>query len=868
LKKTLSLLLAVILLLSCMLITPQTVSAAEKKNESRAIAIVFDNSGSMYMNGRMWWSQAIYSMEVFASMLNDGDVLQIYPMWPIDVNGQEYSMEKPYTVNSKEEAHAIREIHTKYPNDTPIETIDCAATGVAKLSQDKKYMIVLTDGTDFYENGKTLGSGEPTRKKLDARFDQYANENLTVMYLGIGQDVTMPAKAESEYFVKRQAADSKNVLSTLTEMCNIIFVRDTMKEEIGGKKYLDKTNKTIYTDVSLKKVIVFVQGKGISDLKLSGAGLGTMDGSPIAVQHPKARSNDRYKDCVTDTDLAGMMVTYTDCSVGESGESTYNIEFSGTATSIEVYYEPDVDMSFIFTDGFGNKVNPNDALYEGDYMVSYGMKDGKTGQLVNSPLLGSTKYSGNCTITKADGTTDPRTINTDKSGVEKVSLKMNDTFDAELTVTYLNGYTITKRSVDFGWPEGGLKIVPRPAGDLRLEITGGPQGAIDLQEVEESEPFIVKVFFKDQQLTGEELKKVEPLKWSADFSNAGLEEIRDADDHIKLKLHYKDPAVPKDTKPGKCEFFVSTSYTAEASETSVAQAQISYEIIDTAQPLQLRVMLNTNYYVISKLGESAPINVMFTMGDAPLTAEQYARLKDHIVVDCGGIDYELIYNDADSSVSIQFKNTEGIAKGKYNIKVSATYIDRIGREFPAEGSGAITLNNMALWLKWVIGLGILLVLILLIWWITHIRVYPSTVKEDAENCRLSINGRTVDDGTEFSANLSGSTLECKVDYSGESASISLSNLDPGKLSYLYKPSSGRSILVSHPESISPYGTITSADIDGNSYILNREGELVPRDEDPVAYTLTNDCTVRFAGKMLINGVDRSFTAEIQIAFKK
>ena len=86
-KRYISMLLAVLLLLSCMLTVTPAAHAAEKTEKSRAIAIVFDNSGSMYEQSNQAWCRATYAMEVFASMLHAGDSLSIHPMNPIEVNG-------------------------------------------------------------------------------------------------------------------------------------------------------------------------------------------------------------------------------------------------------------------------------------------------------------------------------------------------------------------------------------------------------------------------------------------------------------------------------------------------------------------------------------------------------------------------------------------------------------------------------------------------------------------------------------------------------------------------------------------------------------------------------------------------------------
>lgn len=236
-------------------------------------------------------------------------------------------------------------------------------------------------------------------------------------------------------------------------MCNQIFGRDTLpKSRISGN--------TMEFDISMSKLIVFVQGENIADLKITGGSIGKQIGTQQTQYSTKGAGD--YKS-VPDTSLQGMMVTYADCAAG-----TYSIEYTGTATSVEVYYEPDADLDFVFTDAAGNMVDPQ-ALYEGDYKVSFGMKDAKTGKLISSDLLGNPKYQGSYYI---NGQEYPIT-HEGFSGSVDVPLKMGEKFEANLTVTYLSGYTITKNSTDFGWPEGGIQVAPRPAGDFRLEIRSG-----------------------------------------------------------------------------------------------------------------------------------------------------------------------------------------------------------------------------------------------------------------------------------------------------------------------------------------------------------------------------------------------------------
>ncbi|MBQ5591169.1 MAG: hypothetical protein IIU65_05760, partial [Clostridia bacterium] len=382
-KRIISLFLTAILLFTCVFIGSTTVYAA-KADDSRSIAIVFDNSGSMYDAGDQAWCRATYAMEVFASMLNAGDTLQVYPMHPITVGGKEYTMQNPFQLTDAAKASSIRDILTKDAGGTPIESIDCAVQGLKKIQTGKKYLVVLTDGGTFSKNGYGL-TKDRTKTELDKRIQANASKSLSVMYLGIGSEACTPNVRESEYFVKKHAVNTSDVLSMLTDMCNLIFGRDTLpKNHISGK--------TMNFDISMKKLIVFVQGDNISDLKVkseSGDAVGKLISSQQTKYSIKGASD--YKS-VADKSLQGMIVTYEDCAAG-----SYNIEYGGNANSVEVYYEPDADLEFVFTDSEGNNVDLN-SLYEGEYKVSFGMKDAKTGKLISSDLLGKPHYEGSYSI--------------------------------------------------------------------------------------------------------------------------------------------------------------------------------------------------------------------------------------------------------------------------------------------------------------------------------------------------------------------------------------------------------------------------------------------------------------------------------------
>jgi hypothetical protein len=832
--------LSLVLLVSCVAAITPEVDAAKKETQTRAIAIVYDNSGSMYLNNNVAWCRATYAMEVFGSMLNKGDILLIYPMYPFTVDGKEYSMESPLRITDATKASTIRENFTENPGGTPIETIDAAAEGLKTVTADKKYMVVLTDGDAFWLGGKSM-SADKSKKELDARIKKYAGADMTVMYLGIGKNALLPNTAQSEYFAKKKASDSADVLSSLTEMCNQIFGRDTLpKNRISGN--------SINFDISMSKLIVFVQGENVADLKVTGsAGAVGKQESALSTKYGTAGSG-KYKN-VMDTSLQGMLVTYTDCSAG-----TYTIEHTGSATSVEVYYEPNADLDFVFTDANGNMVDPAN-LYEGDYKVSFGMKDGKTGKLISSDLLGEPKYEGSYFINGEEH----KISQTGYSGEVPVSLKMGDTFKANLTVTYLSGYTIRKDSTDFGWPASGINVVARPAGMLQLKITGG-EDSYSLQELEEGEPYIAEIFYEGEKLTGDALESAS-LKWDPDTSNAEIKKTF-AGDHYKLSIHYKDPSVPQNTKSGECTVTIYAFYSAAGSAEAQAQDELTYDIDDDFSPLKIELVAKEDYIVISELKQGKEIQAKLTVNGKELTAEEFAATK--ISVDCGGIEYTLVPHPEESSYTIILQDTPGIGQGDYDIEVSGEYTDKIGRTTKTEQSVPVTLSTMPMWLKWLIILGILLLILFIIWRICRIPALPKYVHANTDMSVLDVGDGPAE--AEFQAKVSGKSFVVDVEYGGSSVSSIVMEVEPGPGSCLSTPQNQRSMVTKH-ETFVCDGDLMQIVVAGSTFTIE-DGVVTPVNQNQEEITITDGDQIKLNGYTWATGKKTEFEAKVYLSFEK
>lgn len=846
-KKLLKLILVFMLLICNLCVYPPFVSA-EKAEIKRNIAIVFDNSGSMYVKGEKAWCRATYAMEVFASMLNKGDSLSIHPMNPIEVAGKKYTMDSPFIITDPAQASQIRNIYTAEASDTHIETIDAAIRHLLQSQGTKNYMIVLTDGQVFYEGGRELSASE-TRKKLAERFNKNIGSDLNILYLGIGSKVAMP-EMNSEYYFGEKASDSKNVLSTLTMMCNMIFARDTLpSSHISGK--------TVDFDITLSKLIVFVQGENVSDVKVTGKNgvTATLAGS-AKTQYSSVGAGNYKKSgqSSSDTSLQGMLVTYTDCAAG-----SYDISYSGKASDVEVYYEPDADLDFVFTDEEGNLVEP-ESLYKGNYKVQFGLKDAKTGELITSDLLGDPVYEGKYVI---NGKEYP-IRHSGKSGETPVSLNMGDTFTAELTASYLNGYSITKTAKDFGWSDGTLTVAAKPVGDVRLEISGGDK-VYNLANLDKSGTYTAKVYYKGEQLTGAELKKVD-LKWEPEKSNAEIKK-EFKDDHYALSLHYKDSGNPLATKCGKCTVTIHAFYTPDGSEETTARAPLTYIIEDKTAVPEITLSVSQKHFEISKLDKGKSIKAFITSKGNKLSSEELKALD--FKADCQGLGYTVTPLPEESAFEIKLNSSGTVNTGKYKITASVIQKDNLGREMSAEESVKVRLSNMPLWLLCLIRLLIILAVIVIAYFISHIKRLPTKINANKRDCVMNIGGEDVTKNTAFTASINDDTLTVDAKYAGIKTGIRM-NVQPGTDSYLMTKQTKRKALVS-ASSVKKFGgaSVEDVNIGNRKYLINEETyKLEPAISGTKDFDLSNGNTVMYSGTIQLNGVNEDFYVKVKLNYKK
>lgn len=505
-------------------------SAAEirKVTKTYDIAVVFDNSGSMYMNGYTRWSQAKYAMEIFASMLDykdgKGDKLTIYTMWPVCVDGTKTG-EKTYQVevSNEKDIDKIKNMYTvydkvgsSYNNGTPYETVEEAYESLkANNKADEEWLIILTDGQFGSEKRTGTDTAWDRSRPLQQRLEEYTKSGVKVQYIGLDMTVptvpeekedyeTQKVEANGDFYVAKATTGTKwDIKAVLIDVCNMIFKRNELEDGLDDDE--------LELDISMSKMIVFVQGDNDKSPVLKNS-----DDEVIPAyldsglrKHNDLSCNQVFNTAIkADTSLYGQVVTFENLPKGE-----YTLEYPGSQDKVKIFYEPDVDIKIDFFGKFGDNeeekiTQDTEVLYPGEYRVEYSVVDRITGEdVTKSPLMGENGVTDlKCIVEVKNG--DKTSEHPVESG-GKITLNAGDTAFFNVNGTYLTDYKISTEDNKDGFTFN-ISQFPKP---LELEVDAEVEQDGDwyqLSKKDEWKPIKVSIKYGDKALTDEEMAKVVP----------------------------------------------------------------------------------------------------------------------------------------------------------------------------------------------------------------------------------------------------------------------------------------------------------------------------------------------------------------------
>lgn len=819
--------------------------AAEKETKTRTIAIVHDNSGSMYMNKNKAWCQAQYAIEVFADMMNEGDKLMVYPMWPVSADGSTvYTyQDNPVVITEDNQKTALRTLKSDLTNGdyTPIESIDAAHQGLV-ASGGEKWLVVLTDGQTFYENQQELNP-QATKSALEERFSTYSPDT-NILYLGIGENLEAPqiAPADNSFYAARTTT-SQNVPIVLTEMCNIIFGRDALPDN-------HKTDSTVDFDIPLSKLYVFIQGEGIDNVELTKDGKGIKPTKTYTPEYGTAGCDSPYAvvlDYLIDTTLKGYIAVYKDLQSG-----VYNYSYTGSMSSIEFYYEVDADLQLDLINENGQSVNSAAEVAPGDYKIRYALVD-KNGNILKSDLLGKVNYDIGYTVNG-----EAKTETSSESGEMPIHIDENTEFAVNYAeVNFLNGYKIRKEGTGLGFLSIPFKGIKGAAKTMSVILSGGAE-IVDADCLADVPPYVVRIVYDGSDVTGEQLNSVNLNVTVSDPSMYCDIAQTDIGFELKLKLEEGLTVAPEGTH----EISVNAVYSSEKIEDSSADASVSIIVNMPVDNLDVEFVEPVTVFSTMGIKNAPKLIAKLTYNGAPLTEEQFASMNFSASSD--GPDLILEPLPGESAYSISIDPEGNLDTGNYTINCEASGITaRSGEELIAKTDLGVKIQVLPQWVKVILYFlaGLLLLLIIIL--IARIPTLPNKIA--LSNISVRVDGEEMKN---LKANViyprKGKRREIKIKGTGDLSNANFkATLVPPKDSYLYLPSKKRKAMVVNG-TVRASGYVDSISVGSEKYVRDDANKLIRVSQKEKDFNFPKG-RITFSGQKDINGMpaDYSITGDIK-----
>lgn len=358
-----SLLLAVALCAASMLCLPRQ-EAYAADGSTRAIAIAYDNSGSMVTNSDKWCG-AKYSLEVLAAMLDSGDQLALYAM-----DNETLKLSLTGSQGSAQCVSAVHSADLGVSDWTDPRAAQLAYEHLKGVSADEKYLVITTDGA--FNKGGRLSAIQDVVAACSA-------DGIKVVYLAIGEDAEL-IQGNPEAGVYAMQASTDTILATMTDVANLVFGRDALPSSALGSGSLS-------LEIPMSKIIVFAQGENVQVGDLVTPDGNTVSGESAQVRYSERPSaSTKYDPFVVDESLQGVVSSF----AAEMPAGEYSIDIQG-ASSVEVYYAPYVGIAMDLVDDHGIEYDlepgSENELSAGSYLATYTFLDPFTGEEIDSDLL-------------------------------------------------------------------------------------------------------------------------------------------------------------------------------------------------------------------------------------------------------------------------------------------------------------------------------------------------------------------------------------------------------------------------------------------------------------------------------------------------
>ena len=308
--------------------------------------------------------------------------------------------------------------------------------------------------------------------------------NLCLLYIGndVDEKTKFTEDNDKNVFIY-EAKNSDDILKKITEISQKVFNSNEINEIKEGKNTI-----SFSTDVSLKEVTVFAQGKNVKIGKLNG------EKSTDQVEVKYIDGEERQK---PDKDLTGKIAIFKK----SFKPGKYTIQVEGSKTT-KIYFKPDIKLDVSVKKKNGDKVTDN-YLAAGEYTLDCTLRDkGIDKPVKESKILRTVAFSakGSNNEKKVKNNKNKEEINNgDSFKVEEGPLKIDATakYLGNNEVSQSEKYTVVKdKKITFKFDEKkspkyivsseGFKNGDKPI-RMKAKIDGKPFDEKQWAKMDESE---------------------------------------------------------------------------------------------------------------------------------------------------------------------------------------------------------------------------------------------------------------------------------------------------------------------------------------------------------------------------------------------
>lgn len=328
-------------LFSLLTVIPQRTQAAEVQTNKKIISIVYDDSGSMSMDGEKKWAYANYAMQTFAALLNGQD--ELYLTYMSDVLAGKQGGRQ---IDLSDVEAAVSQIrgNINLIGSTPHESIEIAMNTLQNAGdtdpQTEYWLVVLTDGEfGLAPDYNTLVSSSDLQAQLEGYYaqDMPNGTKVQITYMAIGSDAVSlndnPACNLS--CVKAEAAE--DIMTVLSDVADKISGRTRVEESaITATK---GNTVTFRSELPLYSISILSQGMQteVTDAEIGESSL-TVSRN-IGLQYPEING------AQTDKGLLGNAAMITNGSETiPAGEYTIRFSENVDVSSLDIMYEPAIEV--------------------------------------------------------------------------------------------------------------------------------------------------------------------------------------------------------------------------------------------------------------------------------------------------------------------------------------------------------------------------------------------------------------------------------------------------------------------------------------------------------------------------------------------